>query len=139
MKRFLSMVCAVFMTVMMFGQSYGILVNGHTYFAGESAGENDGYTQYLAHVQINAGDYCQLYDAENEAAWVVPLDTWSEEGFTLNNDRYEASVSGCYDFYIKLKYGSDQLYIGNGSNCGTGEEIGGEEPDLTQPYTLTVN
>ena len=127
MRKFFSLVCAVFMTVMMFGQSYGILVNGHTYFAGTPAGENEGFTQYLAHVQINAGDYCQLYDATNKATWAVTLNTWSTEGFTLNKDRYEASVSGCFDFYIKLKYGADELYIGNGAECGEGEEISGGE------------
>ena len=138
MKKLFSLVCAVFVTVMTFGASYGILVNGKTYFAGESAGEFEGFTQYLAHVSLKAGDYCQLYDAENKAAWAVSLNPASVEGFTLNNDRYDVSVTGCYDFYIKLKYGSDELYIGNGSNCGDGEDIsGGNTPDFTKPYTLT--
>ena len=55
MKKLFSLVCAVFMTVMMFGQSYGILVNGHTYFAGESAGEkiNEAIREY----QKNHGHY----------------------------------------------------------------------------------
>ena len=135
MRKIFSLVCAVFMTVMMFGQSYGILVNGHTYFAGTPAGEYEGFTQYTAHVQINAGDYCQLYDASNGVAWAVKLNTYSEDGFTLNEDRYEVSVSGCYDFYIKLKYGADELYIGNGAECGEGEEIsGGSEVDPNQMY-----
>ena len=120
---------AVLMAVFAFGQSYGILVNGHTYFAGTHVDDFGGYTQYLAHVQVAAGDYCQLYDATNEAAWAVDLDQATIDGFTRNNDRYEVSVSGCYDFYIKMKYGSDQLYIGAGSNCGDGEEIGGGESD----------
>ena len=132
MRKIFSLVCAVFMTVMMFGQSYGILVNGHTYFAGTPAGEYEGFTQYTAHVQINAGDYCQLYDASNGAAWAVKLNTYSEDGFTLNEDRYEVSVSGCYDFYIKLKYGADELYIGNGSDCGEGEEISGGDDEWSE-------
>jgi hypothetical protein len=128
MRKIFSLVCAVFMTVMMFGQSYGILVNGSKYFAGTHQGKNfEDYDEYLAHVQINAGDYCQLYDADNKAAWAVALNTWSKQGFTLNGDRYEASVSGCYDFYIQLKYQADQLYIGDGSDCGEGEEISGGE------------
>ena len=126
MKKILSLFCTVMMTVLVFGQSYGILVNGHTYFAGESAGEFEGFTQYLSHVQLQSGDYCQLYDAENKAAWAVSINPASAEGFVLNNDRYEVTVDGCYDFYIKLKYGQDELYIGNGSNCGEGEEIAGE-------------
>ena len=141
MKKIFSLFCTVMMTVLVFGQSYGILVNGHTYFAGESAGENEGFTQYLSHVQLQSGDYCQLYDASNNAAWVVTLNSYSVEGFALNNDRYEVTVDGCYDFYIKLKYGQDELYIGNGSNCGEGEEIptGGEPEEFVGFDARTIN
>ena len=141
MKKIFSLFCTVMMTVLVFGQSYGILVNGHTYFAGESAGENEGFTQYLSHVQLQSGDYCQLYDAENKAAWAVTLNSYSVEGFALNNDRYEVTVDGCYDFYIKLKYGQDELYIGNGSNCGEGEEIptGGEPEEFVGFDARTIN
>jgi alpha-amylase len=49
-------------------------------------------------------------------------------------------VSGCYDFYIKLKYGEDQLYIGNGDNCGSGEDIteayGGSVPPQCEDVLL---
>ena len=137
MKKFFSLFCAVFVTVLTFGQSYGILVNGKTYFAGEPAGENEGFTQYLSHVQLQSGDYCQLYDASNKAAWAVTLNPYSVEGFTLNSDRYEVTVDGCYDFYIKLKYGQDELYIGNGSNCSEGVDItgGGEEAQMDTIYT----
>ena len=106
--------------------SYGILVNGTTYFAAEYRGKDSmtgTYDEYLAHVQVASGDHFQLYDVENEAAWAVDLDTWSVAGFTRDGDHYEASVSGCFDCYIKLKYGEDQLYIGEGSNCGEGEDI----------------
>lgn len=110
-----------------FAQSYGILVNGKMYFAGSYTDEFEGFTQYLAHVQVQAGDYCQLYDATNKAAWAVTLSTYSVSGFTYNaaQQRYDVSVSGCYDFYIKLKYGEDELYIGEGSNCGSGQDISG--------------
>ncbi len=96
------------------------------YFAAEYRGKdtNTGtYDEYLAHVPVKSGDYFQLYDAEYQAAWAVDLDTWSVAGFTRKGDRYEASASGCYDCYIKLKYGEDQLYIGNGANCGEGEDL----------------
>ena len=103
--------------------NYGILVNGTTYFAGELTGEFEGFTQYLAHVQVANGDQLKLYDAENQAAWVVNLNTYSVAGFTRDGDHYNATVSGCYDFYIKLKYEQDELYIGAGSNCGEGINI----------------
>ena len=85
----------------------------------------EGFEEYLAHVKVQNGDYCQLYDADNKAAWAKPLNSYSEVGFTYDaaNQRYNATVSGCYDFYIKLKYEDDQLYIGNGTNCGAGEDV----------------
>jgi len=97
--------------------TYGILLNGQTFIEGQPAGEFDGYQQYLANVLVKSGDYCQLYDADNQAAWAVDLDQYSEDGFTRNGDKYDVSVDGCYAFYIKLKFGQDLLYIGHGSGC----------------------
>lgn len=125
MKKIFTMFAALLMAAMAWGQSYGILVNGHTYYEGTLVDEFEGFTQYRAHVQVSAGDYCQLYDKDNQAAWAVTLNTASVSGFTLNNDRYDISADGCYDFYIKLKYQADELYIGDGSDCGDGEEISG--------------
>lgn len=113
------------MTLSMSAASYGILVNGNTYFAGTHTDDFEGFQQYLAHVQLNAGDYCQLCDAENRAVWAVDLNPASVAGFTRNGDKYEVSMSGCYDFYIKLKYQEDELYIGPGSDCGEGVDISG--------------
>ena len=121
-KTFLFLMMMMLSAVWCYAGSYGILVNGNTYFAGEPAGEFEGFQQYLAHVQVSGGDRLQLYDVEYEAAWAVDLNTYSVAGFTRNGDHYEASVTGCYDFYIKLKYGEDELYIGAGSNCGEGED-----------------
>ena len=114
------------MTLSMSAASYGILVNGNTYFAGTHTDDFEGFQQYLAHVQLSAGDYCQLCDAENRAVWAVDLNPASVAGFTRNGDKYEVSVSGCYDFYIKLKYQEDELYIGPGSDCGEGTDISGQ-------------
>ena len=125
MKKIFSIFAAVLMTMSMSAASYGILVNGNTYFAGTHTDDFEGFQQYLAHVQLNAGDFCQLCDAENRAVWAVDLNPASVAGFTRNGDKYEVSVSGCYDFYIKLKYEADELYIGPGSDCGEGVDISG--------------
>ena len=111
-------------------QNYGILVNGKMYYAGEYTTEFEGFTQYLAHVQVNPGDYCQLYDVDNKVAWAVALNSYSEPGFVYDatTQHYNVSVSGCYDFYIKLKWEADELYIGNGSDCGEGVDITKEDP-----------
>ena len=125
MKKIFTFFAAALTALSMSAASYGILVNGKTYFAGTQVDEYEGFQQYLAHVPVKAGDFCQLCDAENKAVWAVDLNTASVEGFTRNGDKYDVSVDGCYDFYIKLKYGQDQLYIGPGSNCGDGIDISG--------------
>ena len=121
------MVAALMGCMLMQAASYGILVNGKMYFAGSLQDEFEGFTQYLAHVQVKSGDYCQLYDADNKAAWAVALNTYSVAGFTYDAsaNRYTVSVDGCYDFYIKLKYKADELYIGAGANCDEGQDISG--------------
>ena len=121
------MVAALMGCMLMQAASYGILVNGKMYFAGSLQDEFEGFTQYLAHVQVKSGDYCQLYDADSKAAWAVALNTYSVAGFTYDAsaNRYTVSVDGCYDFYIKLKYKADELYIGAGANCGEGQDISG--------------
>ena len=128
MKKIFAFFAACCMALSMSAASYGILVNGKMYFAASYEGPDPyggGYEQYLAHVQVQSGDYCQLYDADNKAAWAVDLDGASTAGFTRSGDKYSVTVSGCYDFYIKLKWEADALYIGPGSNCGSGQDISG--------------
>ncbi|MBQ4393948.1 MAG: hypothetical protein II825_01430 [Paludibacteraceae bacterium] len=132
MKKTGLILMAMLCCTMGWAASYGILVNGKMYFAASYEGPDpygEGFEQYLSHVQIANGDKVQLYDADNKAAWAVDLNQASVAGFTRNGDHYDATVSGCYDFYIKLKYEQDQLYIGPGSNCGEGVDISkGEQP-----------
>ena len=131
MKKVFLMMAAMMVSVLLQAASYGILVNGKMYFAGSLQDEFEGFTQYLAHVQVKSGDYCQLYDLDNKAAWAVALNTYSVAGFTYDatNNRYNVNVDGCYDFYIKLKYEQDELYIGPGSvTCGEGQDISGDTP-----------
>lgn len=130
MKKTLTIAKALLCASMTFAQSYGILVNGKMYFAGSKVDEYEGFQQYLAHVQVSSGDYCQLYDVTNKAAWAVDVSKYAVPGFTRDGDRINVTVSGCYDFYIKLKYGEDELYIGEGSDCGSGQDISGDvEPE----------
>ncbi len=146
MKRLVIICLAVVCGVMLHAASYGVLVNGKMYYAASYEGPDPyggGYEQYLAHVQVKSGDYCQLYDLSNSAAWAVQLDDASVTGFTINGDRYNVNVTGCYDFYIKLKYQSDRLYIGAGSNCGEGQDISGGvtpggDPVTPQDYASAV-
>ena len=129
MKKIFTLFAAALMTVSLSAASFGILVNGKMYFAGEDIGQDpygEGFQQYLAHVPVSSGDFLQLCDAGSSyATWAVDLNTSSVDGFTRDGNKYNVTVSGCYDFYIKIKDKQDQLYIGNGSNCGSGVDITG--------------
>ena len=133
MKKILFVAAMLCATLSMSAASYGILVNGKMYFNASYEGPDpygEGFEQYLAHVKVAKGDYLQLYDYDNKAAWAVDINTHSMSGFTRNGDRYAVSVNGCYDFYIKLKWEADELYIGVGSDCGEGVDISqGGVPD----------
>ena len=136
MKKTFVMMAAMMVSVLMQAASYGILVNGNTYFAGTKVDEFEGFQQYLAHVKVTAGDQLQLCDAENRAVWAVDLNTASVSGFTRDGNHYNATVSGCYDFYIKLKYEADELYIGPGSDCGEGINIDAGVGDDVNYYAI---
>ena len=107
----LSLLC----TLSAFATDYGILVNSKTYYNATYKGKDQytgTYDEYLAHVPVKKGDLLQLCQPFNtDARWAVALDKSSVSGFTYDseNERYLSNVEGCYDFYIKLKYGEDQL------------------------------
>ncbi|MBQ7631713.1 MAG: hypothetical protein IJS82_03020 [Paludibacteraceae bacterium] len=128
MKKIFTLFAAVMVAATMFAGEFGILVNGKTYYAGEPAGQFEGFDQFLSHVPVVAGDYLQLCDAGNDyVTWAVDLNTASVAGFTRNGDKYDVTTSGCFDFYIKIKDRQDELYIGPGSvDCGAGVDISGQ-------------
>ena len=101
---------------------YGILVNGNTLYLAEHKGTNDdGYDEYFAHVPVQSGDYCQFINTTTDEIWAGNINSYSVAGFTKNGNKYDISVTGCYDLYIQLKWGEDRLYVGTGSNCGSGQ------------------
>ena len=62
MRKTIAFLMAVLCVTMVYAQ-YGILVNGKTYFAAEYKGpdgQGEGFEEYLAHVGVKSGDYCQL-------------------------------------------------------------------------------
>lgn len=130
MKRSLfSFVCTVlllgFACSVSAATAYGILINSNRLVAAEDAGSIEGYTQYLAHVQLNVQDTIRLLDIDNNATWMVDLDAASVSGFegSATLGYMVCMTAGCYDCYIKLKYQSDQLYIGAGTDgCSEGVE-----------------
>ena len=152
MKRsLLSFVCTVlllgFACSVRAASAYGILINSNRLVAAEEAGESvDGHTQYLARVQLNALDTIRLIDtSNNNATWMVDLDAASVSGFegSATLGYMVCMTAGCYDCYIKLKYQSDQLYIGAGTDdCSEGVEYNpsaGGGGDTQEMYYLVGN
>ena len=127
--------------------TYGILINSNRLVAAEEAGESvDGHTQYLARVQLNVLDTIRLIDtSNNNATWMVDLDAASVSGFegSATLGYMVCMTAGCYDCYIKLKYQSDQLYIGAGTDdCSEGVEYNpsaGGGGDTQEMYYLVGN
>lgn len=143
MKRIFTFMAALMIAAMASAQNYGILItNTSQLIAAESAGtflenESTPYEQYLAHVALSAGDRCKLYDLDNQTSWTVTLDEYSTSDIYLDqtNDEYVCTVGGCFDFYIKLRYNADKLYIGAGSGCTNGTTPQGNDPvgeDISQ-------
>ena len=105
---------------------FGILVNDCQYYAGTqnpSPGDPSFQEYMCLGLHLNSGDVLCLYDDSNGSKWVVDLDAASDKAFTKNGSSYSCSTTGVYDFYIKLKYQADQLYIGKGSGNATPQDI----------------
>ena len=124
-------------SISVYAEPYGLLINGTTKLEATSVAEKDaqGRDQYLVScVALNQGDKVQLCDfGNNDATWMCAVDPYGEyEKFTKNSDHLICNATGVYDFYIKLKYEDDMLYIGPGQNCGTPPT-----PDPNATYYVT--
>ncbi|MDY6374384.1 MAG: alpha-amylase family glycosyl hydrolase, partial [Bacteroidales bacterium] len=117
------------------GSSFYIRVNGTTDYAATQLAEPDyqGRTQYMASAYVKAGQTVSCFDKDNNAEWTIAtLDPYgSYQNFTMSGTGSSAkmtcNVAGCYDFYIKLKFNDDVIYVGEGTNCTSqGEQGGGQ-------------
>ncbi len=104
--------------------TYGMLI-GKRVVKATYVGEKDGYSEHLVKAHVNAGDSCKLINTYDNATWMPKLDGYSVQTFTLSEDNscVVCTQSGCYDFYIKLKYEEDTLYIGEGTDCSDEGQI----------------
>ncbi|MBQ6978730.1 MAG: chitobiase/beta-hexosaminidase C-terminal domain-containing protein [Paludibacteraceae bacterium] len=134
-----ALICAVMLNAQE-GLNYGVLVNGSTLFRAEYKGisEISHLPEYNAKVALSAEDQCVLVNLGNGDTWTVPLDGSSTNSISLSNGAYVASSAGCYDFWLKLSYGNDQLYVGTTTNCGEGEEYI-PTPACTESFGLLID
>ncbi len=136
------------------GSSFYIRINGSTDYAASPVGETDmqGREQYMASAYVKAGQTVSMFDKDNNAEWTIcSLDPYgSYQNFTMSGSgsscKMTCNVDGCYDFYIKLKFEDDMIYVGPGTNCssqgeqggssqGGGEQGGGTQGGGTTPTT----
>lgn len=137
MKKFYFFLLAVLLcSISLNAAPYGLLINGTTKLEAVAQSEKDhqGREQYLVScVALQQGDKVQLHDFGNGASWMCAIDPYGEyQKFTKNTDHVICNAAGSYDFYIKLKYEDDMLYIGPGQNCGTPPT-----PDPNATYYVT--
>ncbi|MBQ9339551.1 MAG: InlB B-repeat-containing protein, partial [Paludibacteraceae bacterium] len=122
---------------------YGILINRERLVRGISQGKTQGYvSQFLASVQLEAGETIEVIDVMhgNNSTWLPTVEENGEyANFVNTGNKLKCSVSGCYDFYIKIGYGvsTDYLYIGPAgeTGCSSGEyyPVGGDSGGEVTP------
>ena len=139
MKKFYFFLLAVLLcNISLNAAPYGLLINGTTKLEATELGEKDfnDRDQFLVScVALEQGDKVQLHDLGSGASWMCAIDPYGEyQKFTKNNDHLVCKASGSYDFYIKLKYEDDMLYIGPGQNCGN---VTPPTPDPNATYYVT--
>ena len=131
---------SLFCSVLSMAAPYGLLINGSTKIEATSLSEKDfqDREQFLAScVTLNQGDKVQLYDFGSGASWMCAIDPYGEyQKFTGGKTQgyLTCNTAGSYDFYIKLKYEDDMLYIGPGQNCGN---VTPPTPDPNTTYYIT--
>ena len=139
MKKFYFFLLAILLcSISLNAAPYGLLINGTTKLEAVAQSENDhqGRAQYLVScVALQQGDKVQLHDFGSGASWMCAIDPYGEyQKFTKNTDHVICNAAGSYDFYIKLKYEDDMLYIGPGQNCGNTNP---PTPDPNAKYYVT--
>ena len=140
MKKFYFLLLAILLcgSISVYAEPYGLLINGTTKLEATAVGEKDfnDREQFLVScVALNQGDKVQLHDFGSGASWMCAIDPYGEyQKFTKNTDHLICNAAGSYDFYIKLKYEDDMLYIGPGQNCGN---VTPPTPDPNAIYYVT--
>ena len=139
-KLYTLLLSTLICSVLSMAAPYGLLINGSTKIEATALSEKDfqDRDQFLAScVTLNQGDKVQLYDFGSGASWMCAIDPYGEyQKFTGGKTQgyLTCNTAGSYDFYIKLKYEDDMLYIGPGQNCGN---VTPPTPDPNTTYYIT--
>ncbi len=135
MKKVFFFMAAVLFGIGVQAATYGILVNNTTFYEAEALSEQDfqGRDQFKASVSLNANDVFCVYDETNDAKFTIAIEAGEGSAKANFNEGAESATvltAGCYDFYIKLKWEDNSMWVAQGSNCSaTGRDVnpGGNE------------
>ena len=129
--RKLAIIPFLFAALALNAASYGILVNDKMYFEADPLGAQDyqGRDQYKASLSLKTGDKWCVYDEDNAAKFTIAMESGegsAKSKFTEGADYATCNEAGCYDFYIKLKWEDNSMWVQAGSECSdTGRDISG--------------
>lgn len=139
MKRYVLFLLMCWCTLVLQAEPYGLLVNGTTQYEASPLSDKDfqGRDQFLVScVTLKAGDKVQLCDfGSDNAVWMSEVESEGEyQKFTQKTDHVLCNVAGSYDFYIKMKWQDDKVYVESAKNCS-----GGTTPTPDTPNTNPDN
>ena len=99
------------------GSQYKIIVGGTTYETthNDSALDPTYDEWYATGIKAKVGDEMLAYDAKTGASWTIQNLDSASKGWKLEGGKIVCTEDGTYDFYLKFKYGADQVYIGKAS------------------------
>ena len=119
--------------------AYGLMINGTTFVKAElnPATANE----YMAlGVELTAGQTFQVFDKANNVGWVIT--NWNEGSyqFTIENDKYVVTETAKYDFYFKMEYGNDYIYVAKqGEPTTPTVEVWGDMNDWAYGLPMTLS
>lgn len=141
MKKTISLLSLLFFAISLCAEPFGILVNGTSFYAASALSEMDyqGRNQYKTSVYLEVGDVVCILDQGTNVQFMATMESGdgsAKSNFTETSSNATCKVAGCYDFYIKLKWEDNLIWVQAGSGCsGTGD--GGDCDD--GPYGIIVN
>ena len=143
MKRYVLFLLMCWCTLVLQAEPYGLLVNGTTQYEASPLSDKDfqGRDQFLVScVTLKVGDKVQLCDfGSGNAVWMSEVESEGEyQKFTQKTDHVLCNVAGSYDFYIKMKWQDDKVYVESAKNCSGGTTPTPDTPN-TNPDTPNTN
>ena len=93
---------------------YSLVIGGKVYKCTPNPTPGDSsFDEYMVlGVECKVGDEVITRDNVNNQDWTMATLDSASRGFTKSNGKIVCTQAGTYDFYLKFKFGQDQIYIG---------------------------